>query len=31
MSDWSQILADNIYIMGHRMEQTVKFWQLVIP
>ena len=24
MSGWCQVLADNIYIMGHSMEQTVK-------
>ena len=30
MSGWCQVLADNIYIMGHTMEQTVKHWQIVL-
>ena len=30
MSGWCQVLADNIYIMGHSMEQTVKHWQVVL-
>ena len=30
MSGWCQVLADNIYIMGHSMEQTAKHWQLVL-
>ena len=30
MSGWCQVLADNIYIMGHSMEQTVKHWQIVL-
>ena len=30
MAGWCVVLADNIYVMGHTMEDTVKHWQLVL-
>ena len=30
MSGWVIVLADNLYVMGHTMEETVKRWQLVL-
>jgi hypothetical protein len=30
MSGWCRVLADNLYVLGHSHEETVKRWQLVL-